>query len=166
MKNERIQNNKNIWHILKNLFIFNYYKLKPSEMKYFVMFILFLTAFVYSQEIKKDSLILKQALNTQLNLLNDFELYFSLRNIQNNINDIPVNNNPKTIGLWTSFAVSKSCMGEAMSGETKSFMLTPLNIKYREDSKFNSIRYILGIAQTAAVGYMAYVHLKKYGFLK
>ena len=135
-------------------------------MKYFLMFILLLPAFVYSQDNNYDLLDSKQIFNSQINWLNDFDLYFSLNNIQNDINNIPSDNNPKTIGLWTSFAVSKSCMGEAMSGETKSFMLTPLNIKYREDSKFNSIRYILGIAQTAAVGYMAYIHLKKYGFLK
>ncbi|MEJ2617307.1 MAG: hypothetical protein P8Z35_20315, partial [Ignavibacteriaceae bacterium] len=131
MKNKRIHNNKNIWHIPINLFIFNYYKLKLNEMKYFIMFILFVPAFVYSQENSKDSLSVKQTLNTQPNLLNDFELYFSLSNIQNNINNIPVNNNSKTIGLWTSFAVSKTYMGEAMPVESKSFMLTPLNIKYR-----------------------------------
>ena len=125
-----------------------------------------LSASVFSQENNADSLSFKQTFNTQLNLLNDFELYFSLSNIQNNINYIPVNNNPKTIGLWTSFAVSQSYVREAMPGVTKLFMLTPLNIKYQEDSKFNSVRYILGMAQTAAVGYMAYIHLKKYGFLK
>ena len=165
MKNKRIQNIKNIWHIQINLFIFNYYKRKLIEMKYFLMLILLLSDFVYSQEKSYDSLNHEQTTNTQSNLLNDFDLYFTMNNIQNN-SIIPVNNNPKTIGLWTSFAVSQSYMGEAMPGATKSFMLSPLNIKYREDSKFNSVRYILGMAQTAAVGYMAYIHLKKYGFLK
>ena len=165
MKNKRIQNIKNIWYIQINLFIFNYYKRKLIEMKYFLMLILLLSDFVYSQEKSYYSLNHEQSTNTQSNLLNDFDLYFTMSNIQNN-SIIPVNNNPKTIGLWTSFAVSQSYMGEAMPGATKSFMLSPLNIKYREDSKFNSVRYILGMAQTAAVSYMAYIHLKKYGFLK
>ncbi|MGB8319940.1 MAG: hypothetical protein WCE54_17540 [Ignavibacteriaceae bacterium] len=135
-------------------------------MKYFIMFMLLLPVLIYSQENNYDLLNLKQTLSTQFNLMSDFNFYFSLSNIQNSSNDMPVIINPKTIGLWTSFAVSKSYMGEAMPVTTKSFMLTPLNIKYGEDTKFNSVRYILGMAQTAAVGYMAYIHLKKYGFLK
>ncbi|MEJ2616381.1 MAG: hypothetical protein P8Z35_15605 [Ignavibacteriaceae bacterium] len=135
-------------------------------MKYFIMLMFLLPVSVFSQENNADSLSFNQTFNTQLNLLNDFDLYFSLSNIQNNIHNIPLNNNPKTIGLWTSYAVSKTSVGETMPGETKLLMLNPLNIKYREDSKFNSLRYILGIAQTAAVGYMAYIHIKKYGFFK
>lgn len=135
-------------------------------MKYFIVFILIISAATYSQEKNPDSLSFKENLNTQLNSVNDFDLYFSLNNLQNNIIDLPVNNNPKTIGLWTTFAVSQSYMGEKISVETKSIMLSPLNIKFRENSKFNSVGYILGMAQTAAVGYMAYMHLKKYGLLK
>ena len=108
-------------------------------MKYFLMFILLLPAFVYSQDNNYDLLDSKQIFNSQINWLNDFDLYFSLNNIQNDINNIPSDNNPKTIGLWTSYAVSKTYVVETMPGET---------------------------AQTAAVGYMAYIHLKKYGFLK
>ena len=130
------------------------------------MFLLIIPAVIYSQEKNEDSLSFRQAFVVHLNLPSDFDLYFSLSNINNNINEIPVNSNPKTISLWTSFAVSQSNVRESLPGETKSFMLTPLNIKYRENSKFNSVRYILGMAQTAAVGYMAYLHLKKYGFLK
>ena len=130
------------------------------------MFILFLPALVYSQENDYSPSNFRQTFNYQVNWLDDFNLYFSLNNIQYNINNMPLNNNPKTIGLWTSYAVSKTSVGETMPGETKLLMLNPLNIKYREDSKFNSLRYILGIAQTAAVGYMAYIHIKKYGFFK
>jgi hypothetical protein len=45
-------------------------------------------------------------------------------------------------------------------------LMLPFYKQYLENSKFNPIRYVLGIAQTAAVGYMAYRHIKKYGFFK
>ncbi len=134
-------------------------------MKYFITFIFIISLFAYPQESQKDSLNIKE-IKANLKLLNDFELYYSLNNIENNTNEIPVNSNPKTIGLWTSFAVSQPDERKVLPEETKSFMLSPLYIRYRDDSKFNSVRYILGMAQTAAVGYMAYVHLKKYGFIK
>lgn len=135
-------------------------------MKYFIVFIFIIASAAYSQEKNPDSISYKENLNTQQNFVNDLDLYFSLNIIQNNIKDIPISNNPKSIGLWTSFTVSQSYMEETIPGKTKSIMLSPLNIKFMENSKFNSIRYILGMAQTAAVGYMAYKHLKKYGFLK
>lgn len=42
----------------------------------------------------------------------------------------------------------------------------PLYERYQENQKFNPLFYVLGMAQTAAVGYMAYQHIKKYGFFK
>jgi hypothetical protein len=44
--------------------------------------------------------------------------------------------------------------------------LSPYYQQYLENSKIDPIRYVLGLAQTAAVGYMAYRHIKKYGFWK
>jgi len=46
------------------------------------------------------------------------------------------------------------------------YLLSPLYAQYIEDSKFNPVRYVLGMAQLSAVGYLAYKHIKKYGFLK
>ena len=45
-------------------------------------------------------------------------------------------------------------------------MTFPLYQKYLEDSKFNPFKYALGMMQVGAVGYLAYKHIKKYGFLK
>ena len=42
----------------------------------------------------------------------------------------------------------------------------PLYKRYLENQKINPLYYVLGMAQTAAVGYMAYQHIKKYGFFK
>lgn len=45
-------------------------------------------------------------------------------------------------------------------------ILAPLYNSYMENQKFNMVRTILGMTQTAAVGYLAYRHIKKYGFFK
>ena len=37
--------------------------------------------------------------------------------------------------------------------------------QYLEDQEFSPVRYVLGMAQLGAVGYLAYKHIKKYGFL-
>lgn len=38
--------------------------------------------------------------------------------------------------------------------------------KHLEDSRFDPVRYVLGMAQLSAVAYLAYRHIKKYGFWK
>ena len=49
---------------------------------------------------------------------------------------------------------------------TASEMTLPLYNKLMEDNKMSLFYTILGSIQTAAVGVLAYQHLKKYGFLK
>lgn len=41
--------------------------------------------------------------------------------------------------------------------------LSPLYNRYLEDSKISPFTYILGVAQGAAVGYLLYEHVRKYG---
>ncbi|QQS36177.1 MAG: hypothetical protein IPM56_18375 [Ignavibacteriales bacterium] len=43
-------------------------------------------------------------------------------------------------------------------------LLSPLMQQYQSQQKMKPLYYILGTAQTAAVGYLAYKHIKKYGF--
>ncbi len=43
-------------------------------------------------------------------------------------------------------------------------IMLPLQEQYIESQKLNFVQYFLGITQTAAVGYLAYRHIKKYGF--
>lgn len=43
---------------------------------------------------------------------------------------------------------------------------SPLHKQFLKDSEFDMVRYVLGMAQLSAVAYMAYRHIKKYGFLK
>lgn len=45
-------------------------------------------------------------------------------------------------------------------------ILNPLHEKYADLQSMRELKYILGAVQLSAVGYLAYLHLKKYGFLK
>lgn len=54
--------------------------------------------------------------------------------------------------------------------ETQNYLqmniLNPLSAKYSGLQSMKVLKYILGTVQVGAVGYLAYLHLKKYGFLK
>ena len=45
-------------------------------------------------------------------------------------------------------------------------MLGPLYNNYLESQKLATLKAILGSVQVGAVAYLAYKHIKKYGFLK
>jgi hypothetical protein len=66
-----------------------------------------------------------------------------------------------TSTIWLRTELSLSFNAE--SEEDKHFT-SPLYDQYLEDSKFNLFRSVLGMAQLSAVGYLAYRHIKKYGF--
>ena len=106
--------------------------------------------------------------STQLNKhlvtsLYDLDYYLDLQNL-NKIFLLNIDSNTKW--LWMSYAISNSSQ-EAFRSELNLDNITqPLYQKYLEDSKFNPFRYALGMMQVGAVGYLAYKHLKKYGFLK
>lgn len=45
-------------------------------------------------------------------------------------------------------------------------MISPLTTKFLNDSKHQELKYMLGLLQGAAVGYLAIKHISKYGFLR
>ncbi len=124
---------------------------------------------IFPQQNKKDSTDFHPNLLNpfQLNLheddlykLQDFGLYLSLHNK----NNIPINKDPNTQWLWTNAVLSNSYQSFNEDGVDFKNMLAPQYEEFKENSKFNPIRYVLGMAQLSAVGYLAYKHIKKYGF--
>ena len=75
------------------------------------------------------------------------------------------NDNQSTIWLRTELMVSKS-LSEFDDNQFSTHFTSSLYKKHLENSKFDMVSYILGVAQTSAVAYMAYRHIKKYGFWK
>jgi hypothetical protein len=68
--------------------------------------------------------------------------------------------------LRTELALSYPTAFSTGSADELNHLMLPFYNQYLENSKIDPIRYILGMAQAAAVGYMAYRHIKKYGFWK
>lgn len=90
----------------------------------------------------------------------DFELYRELYNMKLSVSP---DGDSQTIWLRTSILISQRA---DLTNETPNNLLSPLYTQYIESTKFNPIRYVLGVAQAGAVGYLAYKHIKKYGFFK
>lgn len=70
-----------------------------------------------------------------------------------------------TLKLRTEFLMKHSTSNLTQQEGTNFYFLSPLYNQYVEDSKFNPVRYVLGLAQLSAAGYLAYRHIKKYGFI-
>lgn len=125
-----------------------------------------LTSISLSQEISDSLKVNNQTIQPNKNfsfLFDGLDFYFDLQNLNKTF---LLNSDPNTRWLWTSYAISNSKDESFQSEINFNEMTHPLYQKYIEDSKFNPFRYALGMAQVSAVGYLAYRHIKKYGFLK
>lgn len=111
----------------------------------------------------EDSLKIKTTTNSLIQIQLKFEEFDFRRELSSLKSKIPIDGDPQTVWLRTSLAISQT---ENTSTNFAPYFLSPLQEKYYEDSKFNPVRSILGMAQVGAVGYLAYKHIKKFGFLK
>ena len=138
----------------------------------FVFCTLLLTFKVFSQQentesvTSKDSVYKYQGINPQLTIpeqVFEIDWQFSFLKQQSNL---LIEGNNSNLWLRTEMALSYP---EGFNSDdlikTENFS-APLYTKYMKNQKFNPLFYVLGMAQTAAVGYMAYRHIKKYGFFK
>jgi hypothetical protein len=72
--------------------------------------------------------------------------------------------NPSTVWLRTELLIMNNSQSDL--GDINTHFTSPLYQQYLRDSEFDMVRYVLGAVQAGAVGYMAYRHIKKYGFWK
>jgi hypothetical protein len=70
--------------------------------------------------------------------------------------------------VWMRARLQLSGMAGAQpfGDEVKSNLLSPLSQQFTASQRMKELKYILGTIQAGAVGYLAYQHLKKFGFLK
>ncbi len=131
-----------------------------------ILLLIFLAAqLVFAQETTKDNIRFNSS-NSIIKLqttLYEFDIYRELNYMRMNLN---INNDPNTIWMWTKLSLAAVRESDGYSGESPGSMIEPLHQQFLENSRLNPIRYVLGMAQTAAVGYLAYRHIKKYGFFK
>ena len=133
------------------------------------LFLFILSSHAYSQldDTKtfhnSDSLKIKINSNPLIDMqikFDEFELHRELNNMKM---DVSIDGDPQTVWLRTSLLIGNT---NNPGSDNKVHYLSSLYTQYVEDSKFDAFRYVLGMAQVGAVGYLAYKHIKKYGFLK
>jgi hypothetical protein len=124
----------------------------------------------FSQQEKKplnngDSLYRFQGIIPPVEYQYDLNQFF----IEPLFNDIPneilFEDNSSNIWLRTEILISNNS-SHTDFGEVNTFFTAPLYQQYMKDSEFDMVKYILGTVQTGAVAYMAYRHIKRYGFWK
>jgi len=116
-----------------------------------------------NSSISVDSLKIKLKENSLIQIqikFDEFELHREFKDMKMSV---PIDGDPNTVWLRTSLAVSKT---ENLGKDFSPHFLSSLEKQYLENSKFNPLKYALGMVQAGAVGYLAYKHIKKYGFLK
>lgn len=131
-----------------------------------VVFIIFFSSLVYSQKEERDSnrkSVFNQSLLRLQTRLDDFDFYRELNYMRM---DLETNKDTNTIWMWTKLSITNSGDVDFHPGESPGSMIAPLHQQFIDNSKLNPVIYVLGMAQTAAVGYLAYRHIKKYGFFK
>jgi hypothetical protein len=79
--------------------------------------------------------------------------------------DVLFTEDRSTIWLKTELLIAKNSY-LSNKVEFNTHFTSPLHQQFIKDSEFDMVRYVLGMAQLSAVAYMAYRHIKKYGFLK
>ena len=118
-----------------------------------------------AQEEKTDTVKLKSGIvNSLENMRLRFEEFDFYRDKYQNI-QIQTNKDTNTLQLWTEMIIKSVSGKRPDSNGVDFYFLSPLYNKYLEESKFNPVKYVLGMAQLSAVGYLAYKNIKKYGFI-
>jgi hypothetical protein len=134
--------------------------------KYILPLFVFLSSETFSQETRADTLqsLIKhpEALQNIQFRFEEFEVY---RERYYSDFHIPLDEDKATIQLRTEMIIRQSVGQGYFTTDESFYFLSPLYNKYIEESKFNPVKYVLGIAQLSAVGYLAYRHIKKYGFI-
>jgi len=119
----------------------------------------------YNSALKEDSIKLKISINPFLQediSLPESEILLNMRN--EFLNDLVFDSSTALASL--KFIFAHPDILEKGKGFRPSEMLTPLANKYYNDNRNAGFKYVLGMIQTAAVGYLAYKHISKYGFFK
>lgn len=131
-----------------------------------LIFIMGGAAIIFPQENNRDTVEKVYRYDYLMHLqakFEEFDMYLELNYMKM---DLQANNDRNTIWMWTQLSINNSGNVDFHPGESPGSMLEPIRQKFLENSKLNPVRYVLGIAQTAAVGYLAYRHIKKYGLFK
>ncbi|NNG26537.1 MAG: hypothetical protein HKM87_03360 [Ignavibacteriaceae bacterium] len=130
-----------------------------------IIFLFTYCIFIYPQQetvALKDSVLRYQGFIPPIDINYQFDDKFLYNNPEQFVPEFPLYDDSSTIWLRTELALSSS-IPFAKKKDQEHFTLA-LYQQHLQDSKFDMVRYVLGMAQLSAVGYLAYKHIKKYGF--
>ena len=131
-----------------------------------LIFIIECTVIVFPQDNNRDTVEKVFRYDYLMHLQTKFEEFDIYRELNYMRMDLKANDNRNTIWMWTQLSINNSGNIDFHTGESPGSMLEPIRLRFLENSKLNPVRYVLGMAQTVAVGYLAYRHIKKYGLFK
>lgn len=100
--------------------------------------------------------------NPILELNYKFEEFEFIRDLNSVDHLIVLDENDRAAWLKTKLLINNSNL---QNNFEQPHFTSQLYRQYLEDQEFSPVRYVLGMAQLGAVGYLAYKHIKKYGFL-
>ncbi len=103
--------------------------------------------------------------NALFNLSYKFDEFDFYRDLTKPILDFNVDSSTAKLSLKTMVEMSNS-FSFNNENRTPGYLHSILYEEYVEKSKFNPVRTALGLIQAGAVGYLAYQHIKKWGFIK
>jgi len=130
-----------------------------------------LTALVFSQDYPKDyqpppdSVLRFQGIIPPVEYQYDMSEFYIAPLFNQIPDEVLFEDNSSTVWLRTELLLSNRDM-LTENGEVNTHFTSPLYQQYLKDSEFDMVRYVLGTVQAGAVAYMAYRHIKKYGFWK
>ena len=135
-----------------------------------ILFTIFLSAAGLSQNTvkdnnpTKDSLSTFRGLNLEINIpyKNEFSSFQSDYLFDKAISNLNIDST--SIWLATKTIFNQPVYFGFSSQNPSVDMLKPLRIQFESERKLSTLRYVLGMAQAGAVGYLLYRHIKKYGF--
>ena len=138
---------------------------------YIVIFVLIFSVIINAQVEDSSSIESKDSVNRHLGIGLILKIHFNLDL------DFPflyspfqsnklIEGDKNTLWLQTEMTLSYFSNYNSLNTSPSNDLMSPLYEQYLEKSKSNPINYVLGMAQLTAVGYLAYRHIKKYGFLK
>jgi hypothetical protein len=112
---------------------------------------------------KKNSVYRFQGIVPPVEFQYDLSQFFQQPLTKQISTDILFTEDRSTIWLRTELLISNQSLDKV---KFDAHFTSPLHQQFLKDSEFDMVRYLLGMAQVSAVAYMAYRHIKKYGFLK
>lgn len=119
----------------------------------------------YQEPTGKDSLKIKRGFSSFFDSYLEDQMKFdefSRHSVFNN----PMIYDSSSAWLAAKLFISNSVDSDPIKNNFKMSVLNPLKQQYDESQNLKELKAILGAVKLGAVGFLAYKHIKEYGFLK